>query len=97
MAYDSGLSQATECREPDFSSIFSSLRNETSKALEIAKGTSYLANSLKPMLQNKSEGDKLSKEEPGIVGMLWAEIYKIREANNQAEANMMHIKEVIGS
>mgnify|MGYP000553067927 CR=1 FL=1 len=75
MGYESGLSQP-ECREPDFASLFNSLRFETNRALELSKGTSYLANSLKPMLQNKSEGDKISKDEPGIVGMLWTEIYK---------------------
>jgi hypothetical protein len=98
MAYESGLGVPTESREPDFGSIFNSLRVETSRATEISKGTSYLGNSLKPMLQNKSnDSDKLSKEEPGIVGMLWTEIYKLREANNQAELTMNHIREIVGS
>ena len=98
MAYDNALSQPTECREPDFSAIFSSLRQETSKALEIAQGTTYLANILKPMIvQPKLEDQCKRKDEPGIVGMLWAEIYKLREANAQAENNMIHLKDVIGS
>ena len=97
MAYEGLQNTVCENREPDFGSIFNSLRQETSKALEIAKGTSYLANSLKPMKQSQEKGDLLSKEEPGIIGMLWAEIYKIKEANNQSEINMNHIREIVGS
>lgn len=93
----SALGQPCEVREPDFSSIFSSLRQETSRALELSKATAYLGNSLKPMLQKQSENAPIAKEEPGIVGMLWAEIYKIREANNQAEITMSHIRDVLGS
>lgn len=93
----SALGQPCEVREPDFNSIFSSLRQETSRALELSKATAYLGNSLKPMLQKQSENAPIAKEEPGIVGMLWAEIYKIREANNQAEVTMSHIRDVLGS
>ena len=95
MAYDDCVKTAE--RQPDFGAIFSNLRQEVNKAIEIAHGMNYLGNNLKPMLQNKENVDPLTKEEPGIIGMLWAEIYKLRDANNQAELTMNHIKEVVGS
>ena len=95
MAYEDSAKTAE--RQPDFGAIFSNLRQEVNKAIEIAHGMNYLGNNLKPMLQNKENVDPLTKEEPGIIGMLWAEIYKLRDANNQAELTMNHIKEVVGS
>lgn len=97
MSYDSGLTANTATKEPDFASIFNSLRLETNRAIEISKGTAYLGNSLKPMLQNKNGPDALVKEESGVVGMLWVEINKLRDANNQAELTMNHIREIVGS
>ncbi len=94
MAYDECVKAE---RQPDFGAIFSTLRQEVNKSLEIAQGMNYLGNNLKPMLQNKDNIEPLTKEEPGIVGMLWAEIYKLRDANNKNELTMNHIKEIVGS
>lgn len=49
------------------------------------------------MLQDKENANLTAKEEPGIIGMLWTEIYKLRDANSKGEKTMAHLKEVIGS
>lgn len=95
-AYNDAVPSTPE-RQPDFGAIFSSLRQEVSRASELAGGTNYLANSLKPMLADKENSSLAQKDEPGIVGMLWVEIGKLRDANNLAERNQNHLREIVGS
>lgn len=82
--------------EPDFSRVLSLLRENVAQNQSLAEKTSYLANGLKPMLQ-PGEGALGQKEEPGIIGMLFAEIFKLRACNESLERTYKHMVSVIGT
>lgn len=90
-------SKLTE-QQPDFGQIFSQLRTEVARSIEITSGINYLGGVLKlyPPEVNTAEG-KEQEHEQGIIPALWDEIYRLRSANNLAEYTMNHLKSIIGS
>ena len=96
MEYENKNQAAVE-RQPDFGEIFSKLRQEVNRSIDIANGINYLGNNLKPMLESKEKNESQVKEDIGIIGMLWTEIYKLRDANNKGELTLNHIREIIGN
>jgi len=89
----------TEGTSPDFGQIFSMLRKEVIRAIEIASGTNYLGSILKPYPPKLCDNGICPKPEPTneIIPMLWEEIYKLRDANDIADSTMIHLKNIIGS
>jgi hypothetical protein len=87
-----------EVKQPDFHVIFTELRIEVARAAEITRTVSTFGNMLKPNLHNKQMKESIPEvKSEGVISMLLVEISKLKEANEEGENNIRHLREIIGS
>jgi hypothetical protein len=86
----------TENREPDFQRLLTSLRHETLTSLELSDITFLLSNQLKEISPTTESPEIVNKEPEGVIEMLWAEVFKVRQTNNRLQRIVDHLQEIIG-
>jgi hypothetical protein len=98
MNYNKECDPVCEPKQPDFGAIISELSFQVDRSIEIVKNTTYLANNLKQIREQKSDGlPQVKKEESGVIGVLWSHLHRLREANDIANSNYEHMRDIIGS
>jgi hypothetical protein len=83
--------------EPEFQTLLNSLRGEVSTSLELSNRVRYLSNNLQRMSEVPYDNDMKEREPIGVIEMLWAEVWRIREANSELQRTVDHLQRVIGS
>jgi hypothetical protein len=88
--------KSVEIKKPDFVKIIDALRSEVNKNQQLTEQTHNVASGLRPVQSLPQEREPSPKDEPGLVNILWQEIWKLREANRLLEETYVHLKDVIG-
>jgi hypothetical protein len=86
----------TETRESDFQKLLASLRHETLTLSLLSDHACSSLNQLKEIIPTTEHCGVLVEEPEGIIGMLWVEVYKVRQTNNRLQMVVDHLQEIIG-
>lgn len=97
MAYPDENKVSAEVEQPMLARVLDQLRKEVEATNELSKAASNYCNSLHLMSFPKGEKMPEKESEPGVIGLLFAEIKKLHEANCALYDCVNHLRKVIGS
>lgn len=96
MAYPDEIKGSAEVTRSMLAEVLEQLRKEVQGANELSKEVSNYCNSLHLMPFRKGERMPEKENEHGVVGLLFAEIKKLHEANSSLSDCVNHLRRVIG-
>lgn len=97
MAYPDETKGTAEISRPMLAEVLEQLRKEVQGTNELSKEASNYCNSLYLMSFPKGEKMPEKDSEPGVVGLLFAEIKKLHEANSVLYDCVNHLRRVVGN
>ncbi len=93
--YDKANTTVANNEKPDFHKILDSLREQVDFSQELMHRTYHLTESLKPLPEEKSNGEILKSKDPsGFVDLLWHEIWRLRDINQTLNKSVNHLNTI---
>lgn len=86
-----------QVKTPDFQMLLESLQKETNRGTELTGRLAYLGGQIKPIELKSEKINPMEKEPNGIIDLLWQQIWRLRNQNDELQVVSDHLHSLVGS